>query len=46
MKTDVAVIADCKESLPAITALLEKTDHQAWRDSFKPLDEKERVKVI
>ena len=46
VKTDVAVIADCKESLPAITALIEKADHQTWRDSFKPLQEKERVKVI
>ena len=46
VKTDVAVIADCKESLPAITAFLNKADHQAWRDSFKELDEKERVKVI
>ena len=46
VKTDVAVVADCKESLPAITALLDKNDHQAWRDSFKPLDEMERTKVI
>ena len=46
VKTDVAVVADCKESLPAITALLNKNNHQAWRDSFKPLDEKERTKVI
>jgi len=46
VKTDVAVVADCKESLPAITALLEKSNHQEWRDSFKPLDEKERAKVI
>ena len=46
VKTDVAVVADCKESLPAITALLNKNNHQAWRDSFKPLDEKERIKVI
>ena len=46
VKTDVAVIADCKESLPTITALLNKADHSAWRDSFKPLDEKERQKVI
>ena len=46
VKTDVAVVADCKESLPAITALLSKNSHQEWRDSFKPLDEKERVKVI
>ncbi|MBP3776060.1 MAG: biosynthetic-type acetolactate synthase large subunit [Prevotella sp.] len=46
VKTDVAVVADCKESLPAITALLNKNNHQEWRDSFKVLDEKERVKVI
>ena len=46
VKTDVAVVADCKESLPAITALLNKNSHQEWRDSFKELDEKERTKVI
>lgn len=46
VKTDVAVVADCKESLPAITALINKNNHSEWRDSFKPLDEKERVKVI
>ncbi|MBQ8706021.1 MAG: biosynthetic-type acetolactate synthase large subunit [Paludibacteraceae bacterium] len=46
VKTDVAVVADCKESLPAITALLNKNNHQEWRESFKVLDEKERVKVI
>ena len=46
VKTHVAVVADCKESLPAITALLDKNNHQEWRDSFKVLDEKERTKVI
>ena len=46
VKTDVAVVADCKESLPAITALLKENKHQEWRDSFKELDEKERTKVI
>ncbi len=46
VKTDVAVVADCKESLPAITALLNKADHSEWRDSFKELDDKERTKVI
>ena len=46
VKTNVAVVADCKESLPAITALLNKNNHQEWRDSFKELDEKERTKVI
>jgi len=46
VKADVAVIADCKVSLPALTALISKGSHQEWRDSFKPLQEKERQKVI
>ena len=46
IKTDVAVVADCKESLPAITALLKENKHQGWRDSFRELDKKERQKVI
>ena len=46
VKADVAVVADCKESLPAITALIGKGNHKEWRDSFLPLAEKERVKVI
>ena len=46
VKADVAVVADCKVSLPALTALVNKRDHKAWRDSFLPLAEKERQKVI
>ena len=46
VKTTVAVIADCKESLPALTELVNKADHKAWRDSFLPLMEKGRLKVI
>ena len=46
VKTDVAVVGDCKESLPAITALLNKNSHAEWRASFKALDEQEREKVI
>ena len=46
IKTDVAVVADCKESLPALTALINKNEHTEWRESFKMLDEKERTKVI
>ena len=46
VKTDVAVVADCKTSLPAITALLNMNSHAEWRASFKALDEKEREKVI
>ncbi len=46
VKTTVAVVADCKESLPALTELINKTSHQDWKDSFRELDEKERQKVI
>ena len=46
VKTDVAVVGDCKMSLPAITRLLKKNEHQAWRDSFKPYDAEENEKVI
>ena len=46
VKTTVAVIADCKDSLPAITALINKGDHKEWIDSFKSLKEKEMKKVI
>ena len=46
VKTDVAIVADCKESLPSLTRLIEKRDHSEWRESFKPLAEKEYNKVI
>ena len=46
VKSDVAVVADCKESLPALTALVNKNNHEDWRSSFKELDAKEREKVI
>jgi len=46
VKTDVAVVADCKLSLPAITRLLKKSVHREWRDSFAPLWKLEDEKVI
>jgi acetolactate synthase-1/2/3 large subunit len=46
VKTDVAVVADCKESLPALTELLNKADHQEWKDSFKELAQQEYERVI
>lgn len=46
VKTDVAVVADCKESLPAIMSLLNENKHQEWRESFRELDKKEHIKVI
>ena len=45
IKTDVAVIGDCKETLPALTKLMDKGNHREWRDSFIPLDRLENEKV-
>lgn len=46
VKTDVAIIANCKESLPALTRLLKQNEHKEWRDSFTPYINKEMEKVV
>ncbi len=46
VKCDVPVIGDCKVTLPAITQLLRKCKRKEWRDSFKPLAEREQERVI
>ena len=46
IKTDVAVIGDCKQTLPAITRLLNKNVHREWRDSFEEYRKQEQEKVI
>lgn len=46
VKTDVAVIGDCKASLAAINELLIPAEHHEWRESFKSLDREERETVI
>ena len=46
VKTTLSVVADCKESLPAITALLKEQKHSEWREAFKPYMEQEMEKVI
>ena len=46
IKSDVAVVGDCKMSLPAITRLLRKRDHREWIKSFEPLRQQEVEKVI
>ncbi len=46
VRTDVAVVGDCRMSLPTITALLDKADHTAWKASFRPYFEEENAKVI
>lgn len=46
IKTDVAVIGDCKVTLPAITNLLKKNEHKDWCDSFDTYFQLEKTKVI
>jgi acetolactate synthase-1/2/3 large subunit len=46
VKADVPVWGDCKETLPMITALLEKKDHSQWIEKFSECMEKEIEAVI
>ena len=46
VKTDVAVVADCKESLKELAELVNKNNHQNWLVRFKELTEVEYQKVI
>jgi acetolactate synthase-1/2/3 large subunit len=46
IKADVAVKGDCKTTIPAVAALLNKANHDEWISEFKPLYEKEFAAVI
>ena len=46
VKVDLSVYGNCKETLAAVTQLLEKTTHKSWIEGFKPYEEKEFNKVI
>jgi len=46
VKTTVAVLGDCKETLREVTNLVDETKHQAWCDGFAPYADKEYNKVI
>lgn len=46
VSVDVAVLGDCKETLPAVTALLNANHHEAWRESFREWDNQETSVVI
>lgn len=46
VSVDVAVLGDCKETLPAVTALLNANHHEAWRESFCEWDKQETSVVI
>ncbi|MBP3227970.1 MAG: biosynthetic-type acetolactate synthase large subunit [Bacteroidaceae bacterium] len=43
---DVAVLGDCKTTLPALTALVSQADRAAWRAAFTPHRDEERRIVI
>lgn len=46
VKTDVAVLGDCRETLAAVTELLQSGTHQEWVDSFGEYEKEEKEKVI
>ncbi|MVZ66037.1 biosynthetic-type acetolactate synthase large subunit [Sphingobacterium sp. DK4209] len=46
VKAAVPVWGDCKETLPMLTALLDKIDHTAWLQQFRELEKEEIKEVI
>lgn len=46
VKTTVPVWGDCKETLPLLTALIEKNDHSNWLQQFRELEKEEIKEVI
>lgn len=46
VKAAVPVWGDCKETLPMLTALLDKIDHSAWLQQFRELEKEEIKEVI
>ncbi|MBP8935292.1 MAG: biosynthetic-type acetolactate synthase large subunit [Prevotella sp.] len=46
IQADVAVLGNCKQTIPAITSLLNENNHREWRDSFKKYEDMETEKVI
>lgn len=43
---DVAVLGNCKETVAAVTEMLDPADRPAWREAFRPYDEREDTLVI
>ena len=46
VKTDIAVLGDCKETLAAVTELLKPAVHKEWLESFLSYEQVEEEKVI
>ena len=43
---DVAVLGNCKETMAAVTEMLDPAERPAWREAFRPYDEREDTLVI
>ena len=46
VKTTVPVWGDCKETLPILTSLVNKTEHKEWLQRFRDLEQEEIKEVI
>ncbi|MCM1108823.1 MAG: biosynthetic-type acetolactate synthase large subunit [Clostridium sp.] len=46
VRVDVAVLGNCKDTLTAVTALLQPGEHREWKESFREHAEKENRMVI
>jgi len=46
VKTTVSIWGDCKDTLPLLTALIEKKSHDTWLRQFQECKKKEEEKVI
>jgi acetolactate synthase-1/2/3 large subunit len=46
VQTTVPVWGDCKETIPALTELINKKEHTEWLQKFRDLDKKENEVVI
>lgn len=43
---DVAVLGNCKETVATVTEMLDPAERPAWREAFRPYDEREDTLVI
>ena len=46
VEVELAVLGDCMQTLPAVTALLKEAEHTEWRESFREWDALEQQRVI
>ncbi|MDR0961276.1 MAG: acetolactate synthase large subunit, partial [Mediterranea sp.] len=46
VQVDLPVLGNCKETLPAVTALLKPATHPEWLAAFTPYEQTENEKVI